>query len=384
MTHRHALAHWRGAFPILADRVYLASHSLGAVPASARAALVEYYDRWATQGILAWDGDWWASIRAFSEDIEAILGAAPDTVVPVQNVTRAMAGVASGLSYNGPRNRIVLTSLEFTTSYPLWRAQERLGAEVVVVPSDDGIGVPTERLIAAIDERTCIVPTSHVYFRSGAVADLKAIVEHAHRVGALVLGDGYQAVGTLPVDVGELGIDFYCGGSHKWLCGGPGAGFLYVRPGLATRFEPRLTGWFGLQEPFSYEPGDAPPPPADTVRRFLGGTPNIPALYAAREGVRIVRRIGVSAIREVSRALTTYAIEQATTRGLELRTPLSPEARSGMLCLQLPSSEAVAQAVIDAGIIIDWRPDCGIRISPHFYNTHADLDAFFTALDRAR
>lgn len=380
----HALAHWRDRFPILERKTYLASHSLGAVPQSAADALAEYHQQWATLGILAWDGPWWDSIGAFSRDIEAIIGAAPDTVVPMQNVTRGFGAVASCIDWSTSRNRVVLTALEFTTSYPFWRGQEELGAEVVVVPSDDGVTVDVARLIEAIDERTRIVPISHVYFRSGAIQDVAAVAQAAHRAGAWVLGDGYQAVGTVPVDVQALGVDFYVGGSHKWLCGGPGAGFLYVRPELVASLRPRLTGWFGLKNPFAYEPGVARPEPADGVRRFLGGTPNVPALYAAREGVRIVRQIGVPAIRALSRTMTEWLIEQADARGFDVRTPRDPDARSGMVCIDFDGSEAATHALIDQDVVVDWRPDCGIRVSPHFYNTQADLERFFALLDSAR
>jgi kynureninase len=368
----------------LSQKTYLASHSLGAVPEATATALAEYYQQWATEGILAWDGPWWEAVRNFGASIEGILHAAEETVVPMQNVTRAMAAVASCFDFSGPRKRIVLTALEFTTSYPFWRSCERMGAEVVVVPSDDGVSVPTERVIAAIDERTLLAPLSHVYFRSGAVQDLGAICAAAHQKGAMVLGDGYQAVGTLPVDVTALDIDFYVGGCHKWLCGGAGAGYLYVRPDHIRSLRPRLTGWFGLQNPFEYEPGTALPEPADGILRFLGGTPNVPGLYAAREGLAMIAEAGVQPIRQVSRSLTAWIIEQCDAMGLTIRTPRDAAQRSGMVCLDFSGAEAVSEQLISEGIIVDWRPDCGIRLSPHFYNTVEDLREFFDALERFR
>jgi kynureninase len=380
----HALAKWRSHFPILETCTYLASHSLGAVPRATAESLAEYYELWATRGILAWDGPWWHSVSEFSGLIATILNAPHGAVVPMQNATRAMAAVASCLDYSGSRNRIVMTDLEFTTSYPFWRAQERLGAQVVIVKSTDGMTVDLNQFIEAIDDRTAIVPTSHVYFRSGAIQDLKAISIAAHKHGAYVLGDGYQTVGTVPVDVLDLDVDFYVGGSHKWLCGGPGAGYLYVRSDLHEQLRPRLTGWFGLQNPFAYEPGSAEPLPADGINRFLGGTPNVPALYAAREGLKIVADIGVNAIREVSQALTAGIIERADSRGLTIRTPRSPDVRSGMVCIDFAEAEQVAEALVHAKIVVDWRPGCGIRLSPHFYNVQSDLDQFFSALDAIR
>ena len=280
---------------------------------------------------------------------------------------------------------MVLTALEFTTSYPFWKAQERLGAEVVVVPSDDGMTVSTERILDAIDERAPLfVPTSHVYFRSAAIQDLAAIVKKAHEVGALCIGDGYQTVGTVPVDVADLDIDFYVGGCHKWLCGGAGAGWLYVNPKLLPSLQPRLTGWFGLAKPFSYEPTTDVPEPHPTALRFLAGTPNVPGMFAAREGLRMIRQIGVEAIRARSQQQTGQIIEEALSRGLTVRTPQDPAMRSGMVCLDFEGAERVCETLIEKNVVVDYRPDCGIRVSPHFYNTNGDIDRFFVELDLAR
>jgi kynureninase len=331
---------------------------------------------------LAWDGPWWQAVLDFETDIEAILGAPAGTVVPLQNVTRAMAAVASCLDYSGARNTIILTDLEFTTSYPFWRAQEEYGARIVVVAADDGIMVETQKIIDAIDDTTLLLPLSHVYFRSGAIQDLAAITQAAHQCGAWVLADGYQAVGTVPVEVQALGVDFYAGGSHKWLSGGPGASFLYVREALISQLKPRLTGWFGLQDPFAYTPGTGRPIPSDGIHRFLCGTPNVPALYAAREGVRNVREIGVNAIRDVSRQLSEYAVSKAQERGITVKSPPDFSQRSSMLCLDIDGAEQAVASLGSQGIIVDYRPDCGLRLSPHFYNTQADLDCFFAALER--
>jgi len=378
-----SLDHWRRHFPILDTCTYLASHSLGAVPNATAHSLQAYFDQWATQGILAWDGPWWQVVEDFSGLIEQILGAQAKTVVPMQNATRAMAAVASCLDYTGSRNRIVLTSMEFTTSYPFWLSQQKLGAEIVTVDSTDGISIDTQALIDAIDDRTLLVPTSHVYFRSGALQDLKSVVDAAHSRGAMVLGDGYQAVGTVPVDVQKLGIDFYVGGSHKWLCGGPGAAYLYVHPDRINTMEPRLTGWFGLQDPFAYDPERSTPQLADNVFRFLGGTPNVPALFAAKEGVSIVAQIGPEAIRARSTEQTEGIIAEADKRGIEVRTPRNPDQRSGMICLHFEHAQAITESLCEQSIVVDWRPDCGLRLSPHFYNSEADLAHFWSALDDA-
>jgi len=377
----HALTHWRSHYPILERTTYLASHSLGAVPQSALSELQRYHHEWGSLGILAWDGPWWQAVLDFQADIEAVLGAQAGTVVPMQNVTRGMAAVASALDYSQGRNKIILTDLEFTTSYPFWQAQSDYGAEIVIVESDDRMTVSTQKIIEAIDEKTLLLPLSHVYFRSGAIQDIAAVCRAAHEHGAWVLADGYQAVGTIEVDVQALDVDFYVGGSHKWLCGGPGAAFLYVRSELIESLRPRLTGWFGLNDPFAYEPGTARPKLNAGIHRFLGGTPNVPALYAARAGIRNVLEAGMSTIREVGRTLSEYAQTQAEQRGFTIQSPTDSHSRSNMLCIDFPGAQEAALRLEKQQIIVDWRPDCGIRLSPHFYNTQDDLDVFFGAID---
>lgn len=380
----HPLAHWRGRYPILAEKTYLASHSLGAVPAETAERLARYYQEWATLGITAWDGPWWQAVLDFCADVERLLGAAAGTVVPFQNSTRGMAAVASCLDFSGERKRVVLTDLEFTSSYPFWRSCERLGAECVIVPSADRISVDTEAILAAIDERTLIVPTSHVYFRSGAVADLGAIAARCREVGAYSLGDGYQAVGAYPFSVAELGLDFYVGGCHKYLSGGAGAGFLYVRPELIGQLEPRLTGWFGLANPFGYEANTERGRLSDGVFRFLAGTPNVPGIYAAACGLANLLEAGPQAVREVSLGLTRALIDGAAERGLTVKTPTDDARRSGMVCIDFEGADRVCKALEAEGVLTDYRPDCGIRVSPHFYNTSEDIDRFWSALDAAR
>ncbi|MBI3927095.1 MAG: aminotransferase class V-fold PLP-dependent enzyme [Armatimonadetes bacterium] len=374
----------RDRFPLLSRRTYLASHSLGAVPASASAALQEYYRHWAELGILAWDGPWWEMMKAFCSSLEQLLGAPSGTVVPMLNVTRAMAGVASSFDYGRARNRIVLGELEFTTCFPFWRGQERLGAELVVVPSADRVSVSLPALLEAIDERTLLVVSSHAYFRSGALQDLRALSRAAHRVGALVLGDGYQTVGCVPVDVVGLEVDFFVGGCHKWLCGGPGAGYLYVRQELIPQLQPRLTGWFGLADPFEYDADFGSAPPHPESYRFLCGTPNIPAFYAAREGIAAVLELGIETIRRRSVELTSLLVAGARERGLGIRSPLDPQRRNGMVCLDFEGDRQAQKDLQEQGIIVDWRPDCGLRVSPHFYNDEQDLARFWSAIDESQ
>ncbi len=374
----------RDRFPLLEDVTYLASHSLGAVPESAREALNEYHDAWATKGIQAWDGPWWEAVERFNEQIEAVLNAPPGTVAPMTNVTRAIAGFTSALSPEGGRDTILMTDLEFTTSYPLIRGLEEIGFNVEIVESQDGITVDPARIAEAITNDTLLVHTCHVYFRSGALQDIRAITEAAHDEGAYMLADGYQSVGTVPTDVQGMGVDAFVGGSHKWLCGGPGAGYLYVAEDLAEDLDPRLRGWFGLEDPFAYEDVQDRGQPASGARRFLGGTPNVPGLYAAREGVKAVREVGPERIRERSLSLTNRVLVHADAQDLTVRTPRDEEDRGGMVCVDFEGSQKAAEALKDQGFLVDWRPDCGIRISPHFYNTEAEVDRLFQALIKIR
>jgi len=375
-------ARHRDRFPTVCKKTYLVSHSLGAVPASTADAMQEMYRAWTDLGVGAWDGPWWETVMEFCSNMETILNAEPASVAPMLNATRAMAGVTSCFDWKAPRNRIVMTDIEFPTNYALWRGCEQLGAELVIVPSDDGVTVPAERIIDAIDERTLIAPLSHVYFRSAALQDIGAIAQHARSVGAYTLCDGYQAVGSIPVNVQELGVDFYCGGGHKWLCGGPGAGYLYVRPATLPELQPRLTGWFGYENPFSFPERSQRGELANGVFRFLDGTPNLPAMYSSREGLRTICEIGVNAIHDAQTALTARIIEGVDERGFTLISPRDPAQRSGMLCLDFPDAEEVAQGLGEQGVFVDWRPACGMRVSPHFYNDETDVDRFFSNIDK--
>ncbi len=373
----------RVQYPILNTTNYLASHSLGAVPQASLASLQKYWQEWATLGIQAWDGPWWQSILDFNQSIEAILGAKSGTVIPMENATRGMAAIAHSIDWTGDRNEVLLTDLEFTTSYPLWKGIESLGARIKWIQSDDGITVPMSKWEEAITDRTRLVATSHVFFRSGAVQDLGTLVQWAHQKGAWVMGDGYQSVGTVPIDVQKMGVDFFVGGSHKWLCGGPGAGYLYVHPERMPDLHPQLTGWFGIRDPFQYQAATQFEP-AEGVFRFLLGTVGIPALYAAREGIQGVLNFGMPQVRQYSKELTQKWVEFALSQGYSVPSPWDPEQRSGMFCLDFENSEEASRQLAARKIIVDWRPQCGIRVSPHFYNLDSDLEHFFEELSQIR
>jgi kynureninase len=273
---------------------------------------------------------------------------------------------------------VVYSELNFPTVMYVWEAQRRRGAEIVTVPSRDGVTIDTQDMLEAIDERTLIVPLSHVLFQSSYVQDLPAIVARAHEVGALVLADCYQSTGTVPFSVRELDVDMACGGSVKWLCGGPGAAYLYVRPSLRERMEPALTGWMAHAEPFAFEPG--PQRYAEDATRLLHGSPAVPALYAARSGYEIIAEAGLPAIRAKSEAQTTRLLERAAERGLGSRSPRDPQRRGGTVTIEVSHGPAMVAALAQREILVDCRPDVGLRVSPHFYNTDDELDAFLDAV----
>jgi kynureninase len=373
------LANWRAEFPILDTCTYLVSHSLGAMPRRTLASLQEYGETWSSRGVRAWSEGWWEMGRTTGDLLAPILGVERGTLSMHQNVTVAMGIIGSCFRYDGSRPKIVLTDLEFPTNMYLFEGFRRYGAEIVYVPSRDTIRTDLERLLDAIDEQTVLVPLSLVLFRSSYIQDAEAVIEKAHRVGARVILDVYQAAGTVPLNIGALGADFAVGGSVKWLCGGPGAGYLYVRPDVAREVQPALVGWAAHEEPFSFSIG--PIKYADQAERFQSGTPNVPALYAARSGYEIVGEIGVNAIREKSLRLTRRIIDRASAAGYRLNTPSSDRERGGAVIVDVPHAETVSAQLLNRNVIIDYRPGAGIRIAPHFYNTEADVDTAMDTID---
>lgn len=362
----------RSEFPILETCTYLVSHSLGAMPRAAVDSLQAFADAWMTRGVRAWSEGWWEMGRTVGDLLAPIVGAPPGAISMHQNASVAQAIVGSCFRYDGPRRRIVLTSLEFPTNIYVFEGFRRYGAEVVVVPGEDGIRTNLERLLDAIDERTILVPLSLVLFRSSYIQDARAVIEKAHRVGAHVILDIYQGAGVIPIDLQALGADFAVGGSVKWLCGGPGAGYLYVRPDLAPALEPAFVGWAAHAEPFEFEA--APIRYAAAPERFQSGTPNVPALYAARAGYEIVASIGVPVIRERSLQLTRRLIDHAKAAGFRINTPDADAERAGAVIVDVPDGYAAAQELIRRNVIVDYRPGAGIRMSPHFYNTEEEID----------
>jgi kynureninase len=373
------LLKWRREFPIVDTCTYLVSHSLGAMPNRAAGYLQEFAEAWSRRGVRAWHEGWWELGRATGDLLAPILGVPKGTISMHQNVTVAQAVVASCFRYDGPRRKIVMTDLEFPTNMYLFEGFRRYGAEIVYVESDDPIRTNLDRILAAIDERTLLVPLSLVLFRSAYIQDARAIIERANQMGAHVILDIYQAAGTVPLDITALGASFAVGGSVKWLCGGPGAGYLYVRPDLAAKLEPAVAGWAAHAAPFAFETG--PLRYAGAPERFQSGTPNVPSLYSARAGYEIVAEAGVAAIREKSLRLTRRLMDRARRSGYRLNTPDADSERGGAVIVDVPDGETVAQELLRQNIIIDHRPGAGIRMAPHFYNTEAEIDHAMEVLE---
>ncbi|MCS6886128.1 MAG: aminotransferase class V-fold PLP-dependent enzyme [Acidobacteriota bacterium] len=374
------LLRWRSEFPILEKTVYMVSHSLGAMPRKVYDKLCEFADMWATRGVRAWAEGWWEMPSTVGDRIARIINADPGEVVMHQNVSICESILLSCFDFKGKRRKIVYSELEFPSVMYVYEAHARGGlAEIVTVPSDDGITVPTERMLAAIDEQTLLVPISHVLFKSGYIQDVKAIIERAHAVGAYVILDVYQSAGTVPVDVKLLDVDFVVGGSVKWLCGGPGAGYLYVRKDHRSRLEPKTTGWMAHREPFAFKPGAIDY--AENIFRFLHGSPLVPSLYSAQAGYDIINEIGVERIREKSVRQTTLLVEGALERGWRVNSPLKASERGGMVVVDLEHAQAVTKELLQRDILVDYRPGAGIRIAPHFYTKDEEIEEVLRAMD---
>ena len=377
LTETDSLTRWRSEFPILATCRYLISNSLGAMPAGARRGLATYADDWAGLGVLAWE-TWLPLVDRVGVLVASLIGAGPGEVIMQPNVSTAEWILISCLDFTGKRNKIVYSSLEFPTVHYAWQAQADRGARIQIVPSRDGVMVDTQAMVDAIDETTLAVPISHVVFRSSCITDVKPIVEKAHRIGAFVFLDVYQSIGVLPIDVRALGVDALVGGSLKWLCGGPGAAFLYVRPALYETLRARSVGWFSHERPFDFSMG--PLKLAHNAWRYAGGTASPAALYAAQPGLEITNEIGVEQIRSRSVALTDRVVQRAQELGLRINSPLEAAQRGGHVSVDFDGAREASEELIRRRVLVDYRPSAGIRFAPHFYNTNDEIDEAFAEL----
>ena len=359
---------YRDRFPILESSTYLISNSLGAMPAAVADAMRAYAETWATRGVRAWAEAWWTLPARTGDLVAPLLGAKPSTVAMHTNVTTASAAFLSSLAPGKGRDKVVTTALQFPSIlYLLERWCGGNGAKLEIVPTEDGIGIDQERLLAAIDAKTLVVAISHVEFKSAFINDAAAVARRCRDTGALLLLDVFQSAGVLPIEAEKWGVDACVGGCLKWLCGGPGNVFLYVDPALAPKLEPRVTGWMAHPKPFAFE---GPPMRwTEGPYRFLNGTPPIACHYAAEAGLKIHNEIGIPAIREKSKRLTKLIMEGARGHGWRVHAPEDPERRGGTVAVDAPHGELVAKELLARDIVIDYRPGAGIRIAPHFYNS---------------
>lgn len=372
--HEHLLER-RIDYPVLSRATYLASHTLGAMHRETPLRLARFAELWAERGVVAWE-DWAPEVVRVADLVGSLVGAPPGTTVMRQNVADLLGDLISALDWTGARNRVVTSSLEWPGSLHTWSQIGRWGGEAVVVPgSADGVTLDLGAMVAAIDERTLVVECSHVLFRTSTLVDVSVLVERAHEVGALVVIDGYQAAGTVPVDVVALGVDVYLGGSVKYLSGGPGNGWMYAAPSVSERLEPVTTGWFGQAQPFAFDPENAY---AAGITRFAGGTPGVPAAYAAAPAYEALAEIGIAAVRERSQSMTQPLLESALERGFTVRSPYDPAQRGGHVTIDPGDSGRVHDELHRRGFVVDHRPGVGIRVSPHFYNS---LDEALACLD---
>ena len=363
----------RDEFPTLASGIHLLSHSLGPVPRAVRDSMLEYCDAWEHHtSDDAWATSWWELSQRVGDRLARILGGAPGSVQIQPNASIALATVASCFDFHvGRRTKVVTTALDFPSMEYIWDAQRQMGARVEVVPSPDGISVPLEKILAAIDDETCLVALAHTSYRSSYRVAADAIVERAHAKGALVLLDVYQSAGVVPLHAADWKVDFVIGGTIKWLCGGPSCGYLYVRPELQKDLRPRLTGWVAHDAPFEF--ASAPMRYARSVRRFAQGTPSIPALYSAIPGLDIIESVGLENIAAESQRRTQSMIDFARERNWTINTPLELERRGGSVMIGVDDAKSVAEQLAERRVFVDWRPSAGLRISPHFFNTDEEV-----------
>ena len=373
------LLQWRGEFPILERCNYLISNSLGAMPRKVHDSLKFYADTWGEHGVSAWGMGWFELPQTVGSKIAPLMGAAPGTVLVHQNASIANSILFGGMDFSDQkRDKVVITDMDFPSDIYVLRRWLPDNMRVHCVKSPDGIAIDTDELLDAIDDKTRLVSVSHVLFRSAYIMPAKAIVDKAHRVGAQVVFNGYHSVGVIPVDVRALNVDYYIGGVLKWLCGGPGGVFMYVRPDLLPSLEPKVTGWFAHQAPFDFDVENLELR-ADAFR-LMNGTPGIASLHAIQPGVDIIAEIGVAAIRQKSIRQTSLIIDLADAAGYEVASPRDPATRAGTVTVNPPQAYEVSCEMLARGIKIDYRPQAGIRMAPHFYNTDDEIVQAMTAM----
>lgn len=367
-----SLLKYRDEFPILETCTYLISNSLGAMPRTVYDSLHAYADTWATRGVRAWGETWWDLKRMVGDQVAPLIGAPSGSVLMQENASIANAILMSALDFSDTRrDKVVVSDQDFPSDVYSLRQMLPPHARVEIVRSRDGLTLDTQDLLDAIDERTRLVSLSHVLFKSAYIVPAADIVRKAHAVGAQVLLNGYHSVGIIPVDVTALAVDFYVGGTLKWLCGGPGGVFMYVRPDLLRTLDPKITGWFAHRQPFAFDLENFTL--RDDIYRLANGTPGIASLYAVQPGIQIIAQVGVAAIREKSIRQTSLLIDLADSAGYEVVSPRRSDDRAGTVTLRPPEAYAVSRELLARSITVDYREGAGIRIAPHFYNSDDEI-----------
>jgi kynureninase len=378
MYNPDPLLAWRAEFPILDTCNYMISNSLGAMPRTVYDKLHEYADTWATLGVRAWGAGWWDLKRAVGDKIAPLMGAPAGSVLMHENASTANAILFCSLDWSDTRrSKVIVTDMDFPSDTYALRAALPPHVEMQTIYSHDGISIDTDELLSAIDDTTRLVSISHVLFRSAYIMPAETITRKAHAVGAQVVFNGYHSVGVIPLDVTALGVDFYIGGTLKWLCGGPGGVFMYVRPDLVGALQPRVTGWFAHQRPFAFEPELAL---REDAYRLANGTPGIASLYAVQPGVDIINQVGVDAIRTKSIQQTERLIALADAAGYAVHSPRDTAQRGGTVTVRPDHAYEVSRELLARNIVIDYREGAGIRVAPHFYTTDAEVEQVMTAI----
>lgn len=372
------LLQWRAEFPILVHTNYMVSNSLGAMPRGVYDSLQHFADTWANRGVRAWGDAWWDLNGKVGDKIAGIINAPLRSVSMHENASIAISILMSSLNFAEGRDTIVMDDMTFPTVYYVMKAMLPPHMKIKLIKTRDGITIPTDEFLDAIDERTALVPISHVLFRSAYIMPVQAIIEKAHQVGAQVMLDGYHSAGIIPVDVSGLNVDFYVGGVLKWMCGGPGGVFLYVRPDLRPEMRPKITGWFAHKRPFAFEVDEIEL--RDDAYRFLNGTFGVASLHSIQPGIDIIAQVGVDNIRAKSKRQTALLLELAAQAGFDLTAPANPEERGGTVTINPPHAYEVSRELLARQILIDYREKAGIRVSPHFYNTDEEVRAVITAM----
>jgi len=377
MSHTIDWQAWRGEFPGLRINTYLNTVSLGQLSRRSREAVNRFLDLWMELGASAWYSHWLKEVESLRGEFARLVGASVEEVAVMPNITSALAAVSSSLDFS-KRRRVVCCELDFPTLPQHFLARKGDGVETIILPSADKVGVPLEDFASAVDGRTALLATCRVYFTSGYIQDVRALAEIAHQQGALCLIDDYQGCGQVPIDVKESGVDFLVTGGLKWLLGGPGVAYLYVRKELIESLEPRFAGWFGHRRQFDFDPYSLEY--RSDARRFEAGTPAVAAVYAARAGLEIINQIGPVNLRQRTAALNQDLVERLREHGYRLRIPSDPERHAGITILEIDDPADVTRQLAERRIIVDKRPGV-VRISPYFYNTMEENEIILQALD---